>query len=171
MNSQFTCKNDIKEWLDENLIENYTINDDLTVDVNGCVILYLVYMEQLPVKFGHVKEDFVLGENGLESLKGVPHTVGGDFICGGNIQVDDLTFFPIKICGRIMLTNNLLQSMQSPLKEACHVIWITDRIPDIDYIEKDENGMFKYSIDDYLLWNYQMKHIHNDIEIENFNIL
>jgi hypothetical protein len=33
-------KGEIKNWLDCYGIKNYTINDDLTVDVNGSVDLY-----------------------------------------------------------------------------------------------------------------------------------
>ena len=38
----------IKKWLDEHKIRNYTINDDLTIDVNGNVNLCYYKEEQLP---------------------------------------------------------------------------------------------------------------------------
>ena len=38
----------IKKWLDKYNIKNYTINDDLTIDVNGSVYLTEYREEYLP---------------------------------------------------------------------------------------------------------------------------
>ncbi|MEA3499286.1 MAG: hypothetical protein U9R16_09530 [Campylobacterota bacterium] len=152
MNQKFTSKEEIYQWCTDHLIENFTINDDLTVDVEDNVILYLVEMEELPVNFGYVKGDFILGENNLETLEGVPHTVGGDFICGGN-NIRDLDFFPKEIDSRVILLNNPLESYTSPLEHANNIIWISKPIPGLSYLEIDEHGYYKYNIDDYLIWN------------------
>ncbi len=149
---QLETKEDIENWCDNNMIENYTINDDLTVDVNDNVILYLVEMNSLPIQFGYVKGDFILGENGLTTLKGVPHTVDGDFICGGN-NIRDLDYFPKNINSRIILLNNDLHSYTSPLSSANNMIWISNIIPGLSYLDIDEYGYYKYNIDDYLVWN------------------
>ena len=156
MNQLFTKKEEISKWCNDNRIENYTINDDLVVDVVGNVILYLVYMEQLPIQFGHVKGDFILGENGLKTLKGVPHKVGGDFICGGNM-INDLDYFPKEIGFRIMLLNNKLESFTSPLESANNIIWISELMPGLSYLEIDDNEYYKYDSESYLQWNYYTK--------------
>ena len=156
MNQKFTSKEEIYQWCTDNLIENFTINDNLTVDVEDNVILYLVTMEELPVQFGYVKGDFILGENNLKTLKGVPHTVGGDFICGGN-DIRDLDFFPKDIDSRIILLNNPIKSFTSPLEHANNILWISKPIPGLSYLEIDEHGFYKYNIDDYLLWNHDVK--------------
>ncbi len=150
--NKITTKIEIAKWCDTNLIENYTINDDLTVDVDDNVILYLIPMDELPIQFGFVKGDFILGENGLTTLKGVPSTVGGDFICGGN-EIEDLEHLPKTISSRIILLNNKISSYTSSLKNANNIIWISEPMPGLSYLEIDENGYYKYNIDDYLEWN------------------
>ena len=149
---KFTTKEEISSWCDMNLIENYTINDDLSVDVDNSVILYQVPMDKLPLQFGYVKGDFILGENELTTLEGVPHTIDGDFICGGN-NIKDLDYFPKNIKSRIVLLNNPLESYTSPLEHANNLIWISKPMPGLAYLEIDENGYYKYNIDDYLKWN------------------
>lgn len=46
----------IEKWLNEYHIRNYTINDDLTIDVKGDVFLSSYKEEQLPeyIQFGYV---------------------------------------------------------------------------------------------------------------------
>ena len=152
MNQQLKSKEEIYQWCTDHLIENFTINDDLTVDVDDNVILYLCQMNELPIQFGYVTGDFILGENHLKTLEGVPSKVGGDFICGGN-DIRDLDYFPKDIDARIILLNNPLVSYTSPLEHANNLIWISKPIPGLSYLEIDEHGYYKYNIDDYLLWN------------------
>lgn len=80
----FTNKNDIKEWLDSIGVENYTINDDLTVDVNGNVDLSYRNLVYIPVQFNIVKGHFQCKNNKLETLKGCPIEVYKSFSCGNN---------------------------------------------------------------------------------------
>jgi hypothetical protein len=67
-------------------IENYTINSDNTIDVNGDVYLYnrLGDMKKLPVKFGKVSGYFSCRNNKLTTLEGCPKYVGGDVSCSWN---------------------------------------------------------------------------------------
>lgn len=73
----------IKEWLDKNGIVNYTINNDLTIDVKGDVYLYRYPETELPeyIQFKNVSGDFIIEYSNLTSLKGCPKEVGGDFYC------------------------------------------------------------------------------------------
>jgi hypothetical protein len=70
----------------EKYLENYTINPDYTIDVNGNVDLYnrLGNMKKLPVKFGKVSGYFYCSMNKLTTLEGCPKHVGGVFNCFGN---------------------------------------------------------------------------------------
>jgi hypothetical protein len=154
--SMLPSKDEISKWCDKQRIENYTINDDLTIDVDDSVILYLVLMEELPVQFKEVSGDFILGQNGLKTLKGAPLKVGGDFICSGNF-IKDLDFLPIDIDERIILLNNGLESFTSPLEHANNIIWISEPIPGLTYLDIDENEFYKYDIDEYLKWNQNVK--------------
>ena len=70
----------------EKYLQNYNINSDGTIDVNGYVFLMykLGNMKKLPVKFGKVSGDFSCYRNSLTTLEGCPKFVGGDFDCRKN---------------------------------------------------------------------------------------
>jgi hypothetical protein len=70
----------------EKYLENYRINSDGTIDVDGNVFLYreLGNMEKLPVKFGKVSGYFYCSSNILTTLEGCPYYVGAYFNCDGN---------------------------------------------------------------------------------------
>jgi len=65
-------------------IKNYTINDDLSIDVDGDIGITFQNLEYLPIKFNYVSGVFVCFFNELVSLKGSPKTVGGYFDCSYN---------------------------------------------------------------------------------------
>ncbi|MDO5943288.1 hypothetical protein [Burkholderia cepacia] len=89
----FQSKAGVMYFLDELYVKNYTINDDLTVDVEGDVKLpdygvkhmlsdnsYSICPESLPIQFSIVKGDFDCGD--LSTLEhGMPDYVGGNFVC------------------------------------------------------------------------------------------
>ena len=77
-------KSDIISWLDQMKVKNYTINDDLTVDVDGNVWLYDKKLIKIPIQFNKVNGDFGCANNKLKSLKGCPIEVNGDFYCDYN---------------------------------------------------------------------------------------
>jgi len=66
-------------------IENYTFNDDLTIDVNGNVDLYDKYLSKIPIKFRNVSGFFDCSYNNLTSLEGCPKTIGDYFDCDNNM--------------------------------------------------------------------------------------
>lgn len=62
-------------------INNYIINEDGSVDVNGSVYLHSKRLSEIPINFNRVSGDFYCYCNELESLKNCPKYVGGDFEC------------------------------------------------------------------------------------------
>jgi hypothetical protein len=76
----------ITKWLDEMGVTNYTINDDLTIDINGDVDLSHRDLDKFPsyVKFGRVGGYFDCSSNQLVSLNGSPIKVCGNFSCSNN---------------------------------------------------------------------------------------
>jgi hypothetical protein len=77
-------RSQIEKWLDEHKIKNYTINDDLTIDVDGYVDLRKYEEKHLPdyIQFRKVTKYFYIGYcPKLESLEGCPKEVGGSFYC------------------------------------------------------------------------------------------
>jgi hypothetical protein len=98
--------NDIEKFC-EKYLENYKINNDGTIDVDGDVDLYcrIVNMEKLPVKFGKVSGEFDCRWNNLITLEGCPEYVGGDFLCEKN-NIYTLEYFPKYIGGSFSCNPN-----------------------------------------------------------------
>lgn len=65
-------------------IENYSINPDGSIDVDGNVDLFSRNLAILPLKFGRVMGDFNVQNNLLSTLYGAPVAVGGNFNCYHN---------------------------------------------------------------------------------------
>jgi len=85
MNNLLTTKKEIKNWLTRHRIENYTINSDMSVDVEGDVDLQHCNIQRLKLQFNRVNGNFLVTENDLTSLWGSPKTeVTGDFFCNYN---------------------------------------------------------------------------------------
>ena len=75
----------IEAWLKKYNIENYTINKDFTIDVNGGVDLDEYPDEELPkyIQFNYVKLHFNIQIcEKLKSLRGCPIKCGETFRCG-----------------------------------------------------------------------------------------
>jgi hypothetical protein len=92
-------------------IEDYTINDDGTVDVDGHVNLIGRNLDKLPLRFGKVTGNFDCVNNKLTSLEGSPYSVGGYFYCNGN-KLTSLEGCPYKMGGNFYCRNNQLTSLE-----------------------------------------------------------
>ena len=101
----------IEQWLKKYGIQNYTIHDNLVVDVNGDVNLYNQKLKELPFQFGKVTGLFDCSNNQLTSLRYCPTTVGGSFYCSEN-QLTSLQYCPTTVWGSFDCSNNQLTSLQ-----------------------------------------------------------
>lgn len=109
----FDNKKDISQWLLKYHIENFIIQDDLTVDVNQDVEIKndsQQKIQHLPIQFGEIKGDFLLNGLGLNTLKGCPHSVLGDFNVSHN-ELTHLDYFPKIIKNSIYLSYNKLTTV------------------------------------------------------------
>ena len=93
---------------------NYKNNSDGSIDVNGDVILNYKNLTQLPLNFNRVTGYFNCSRNKLTSLKGSPRWVGGYFYCSHN-QLTSLEFSPDYVggwfdCRWNNLTNNYCET-------------------------------------------------------------
>ena len=104
-------KKEIQEWLSEMGVKNYTINSDLTVDVDSDVNLLSLKLSYLPVQFGVVSGYFYCDYNQLTSLKGCPKEVGGHFSCGYN-ELTSLAGCPKEVGGYFSCEYNELTSLE-----------------------------------------------------------
>ena len=80
----FESNTDIDSICQKYGIENYTINEDGSIDVDGNVDLSFRNLSKLPLKFGRVSGDFYCDRNQLTTLEGCPKEVGGNFWCYNN---------------------------------------------------------------------------------------
>ncbi len=86
----------IEEICGKYKIENYTINEDGSIDVDGGVDLSHKILTELPLNFNKVTGDFYCIHNSLTTLKGSPKYVGGGFYCNNN-SLTSLEFGPKEV--------------------------------------------------------------------------
>ena len=110
-NQFLTDKNTIREWLYEMNIINYTINDDLTVDVDDDVDINNKNIIEIPIKFNRINGTFYCIDNNLVSLKGCPSYVKFNFVCTDNI-LTSLEFCPTFVGGYFNCSNNKLKTLE-----------------------------------------------------------
>ena len=96
-------------------IENYTINDDYTVDVRGNVFFYNS-LSKIPLKFNIVSDSFYFSKNKLTTLKGSPKKVGGNFWCHGN-KLTTLEGGPMNVGENFDCRNNGLTTLEGSPKK------------------------------------------------------
>ncbi len=75
---------EIHNICDQYKIENYTINPDGSIDVDGNVNLSYMGLTKIPIKFNKISGRFWCNNNKLTTLKGSPKEVGVYFECSNN---------------------------------------------------------------------------------------
>jgi hypothetical protein len=115
----------IDEICEKYEIENYTINDDGSIDVDGGVFLYDMNLEELPLTFNKVSGYFDCGRNKLTSLKGCPRWVDGNFYCNGN-RLSSLEFSPEYVAGFFDCKYNDLTDLVGSPKEVVGSFYCSD---------------------------------------------
>ena len=100
----------IAEICEQYSIENYTINDDGLVDVDGDVDLFELGLNEIPLKFNHVSGNFNCSHNNLTDLKGSPKYVSGSFFCSDN-NLTSLEFCPKEVGENFYCYNNDLTTL------------------------------------------------------------
>jgi hypothetical protein len=107
----FESFNDIDSICRKFGIENYTINEDGSIDVDGNVNLSRKQLTNLPLKFRNVTGYFDCNNNQLTSLEGGPKSVGGSFNCANN-QLKTLEGGPKSVGASFLCNNNQLISLK-----------------------------------------------------------
>ena len=91
-------------------IENFSVDSDWLVNVDGDVDLSFKKLKRLPLKFGRVSGYFNCYRNQLVNLRGSPRVVGGFFNCSCN-RLTSLNGGPKEVGGRYNCDENLLISL------------------------------------------------------------
>ena len=106
-----TTREVVVEVCEKYEIENYIINDGLSIDVDGDVELYRQRLEYLPLKFNYVGGGFSCSNNRLKTLEGGPQTVNGNFYCNNN-KLESLEGSPQTVGGYFYCTDNKLKDLE-----------------------------------------------------------
>jgi hypothetical protein len=113
----------ITKWLDEMEIIGYTINNDLTIDVDNGVGLDDIDIKEFPeyIQFNKVSYYFSASYCNLISLKGFPKFVSGSFWINNN-NLTSLTYSPKFVGGIFDCQKNAIQFTEEDVKNQCEVI-------------------------------------------------
>ena len=106
----------IQKWLEERGILNYSPNDDLTIDINGSVILMKNGNFPSFIRFNKVCGSFFCKRCGLTALEGSPKEVGDIFDCSGN-KLSSMKGGPEKVGSLVCVNNNLSSFEYFPIIE------------------------------------------------------
>jgi hypothetical protein len=106
----------IDEICNKYKIENYTINNDGSIDVDGDVDLSYEKLTELPLTFNKVSGNFNCSINQLTRLKGSPRWVGGWFSCSYN-DLTSLEFSPDYVADDFSCRGNELTDLVGSPKE------------------------------------------------------
>jgi hypothetical protein len=102
----------IEEVCEQYGIENYTVNNDNTVDVDGNVYFRDDNIKLLPVNFNIVNGYFKCYNCNLTSLKGAPKSVGNTFNCDKN-KLTSLQYSPeVLESGDYDCNSNIIKSLK-----------------------------------------------------------
>ena len=112
----------IEMWLQTWNIKNYTINKDLTIDVNDTVNMVYQQIEKLPyyIQFGIIKGSFFCNNCGLITFKGMPHTIKGILGCAGN-KIKTLKYMPKEIERSLFIDRNPIKFTENEIRSLCNV--------------------------------------------------
>jgi hypothetical protein len=109
----YQSESEVAKICDKYGIENWSINSDGLVDVDGSVFLNHKRLTKLPLKFGKVTGDFSCVRNKLTTLKGCPNTVDGYFSCNYN-NLTSLEFCPRRVGGEFCCARNNIREFSGP---------------------------------------------------------
>jgi hypothetical protein len=92
-------------------IENYTINSDGSIDVNGYSDFTGKNLTKIPLKIRYISGNFYFFNNKLTTLEGSPESVGGNFYVYDN-KLTTLEGSPKSVGGDYYCHNNQLTTLE-----------------------------------------------------------
>ena len=114
----------IKAWCEDMCIENYTIDSQGKIDVDGGVDLANKDFEELPYKFGEVNGNFVLDNcKNLITLKNCPDHIlyKHMFDIEGCSKLDSLEGFPKIVEGTVYCSKCKRKFTEEQVRSLCKV--------------------------------------------------
>jgi hypothetical protein len=121
-------------------IENYTINEDKSIDIDGHVDFFSLLLTELPLKFRNVSGHFYCFSNKLTSLEGSPISVGGNFYCNNN-KLTNLLGSPKEVGGDFHCNGNKLTNLEGITQiRSGDIICYDNNIKDVKGIKEGWRG-------------------------------
>jgi hypothetical protein len=149
-------------------IRNYTINDDLSIDVDGVVYLDNRNLEYLPLRFNYVSGGFDCFKNILVSLEGSPLTLGGNFDCGYN-ELKTLEGSPQTVDGNFVCHDNKLKTLEgSPQTVGGNFNCVNNELKDLEHFP-EVNGFIRINKNAVYHLAYTFIYKADSFMIEDFN--
>ena len=93
-------------------IENYSINPDGSIDVDGSVYISGYRLTKLPLKFNKIRYNFYCANNRLTTFENFPIEVGLNFYCSYNF-ITSLKGCPKYVGGDFIIYNNLIDTIDN----------------------------------------------------------
>jgi hypothetical protein len=163
-----TTREEVIQVCEKYYITRYTINDDLSIDVDDNVNLTLYSLEYLPLKFNYVAGFFVCTENNLKTLEGCPQTVDGFFDCSHN-NLKTLEGSPQTVNGNFDCDNNKLKSLEgSPQTVGGGFDCSDNKLTDLEHLP-EVNGRIDMEKNTVNLLVYTFIKTADSFMIEDFN--
>jgi len=148
-------------------IENYTINDDLSIDVDDFVDLSQTGLEYIPLRFNYVSGGFDCNGNRLVSLEGCPQTVDGYFGCYNN-KLKSLKGCPQTVGADFDCHNNELKTLEgAPQTVGGGFYCFNNKLKDLEYFP-EVNGIIDIEGNTVYLLVYTFIQNANIFMIEDF---
>lgn len=140
MDHKAKTKAEVEEFLEKSSIFNYTINDDLSVNVNQNVNIIWENIKLIPIEFRIIEGNVVLSGNKLQSLKGLPREIYGVLDISNN-QLRTLEGCPEIIHGDFDVSDCFLKSLEfGPKQVMGDYIAERNELIDIEGIAKEIEG-------------------------------
>jgi Leucine-rich repeat (LRR) protein len=105
-------KSELEVRLKEMMVKDYSINTDLSVDLNENFSIVDAPMEILPFKINKIDGQFKVSGTHINSLENFPKKIDGDFTLLNNFELHSLEGFPQEIKGEVNLYFNGLRSLK-----------------------------------------------------------
>lgn len=102
-------ENLIKDFLKESKIENYIINEDGSIDIDGFSSIY-INLNDFPIKIKSVQGTLIYHAE-VSNLKGCPQYISGNFLCRHN-KLNSFEGGPKFIGGSLICDNNNITSFE-----------------------------------------------------------
>lgn len=93
-------------------IENYIINPDGSIDVDGSVYISGYRLTKIPLKFNKIRYNFYCGNNRLTTFENFPIEVGLNFNCSHNF-ITSLKGCPKYVGGDFIICYNLIDTIDN----------------------------------------------------------